>query len=303
MPSVLFSTSPSQLRYSQSLLLVCAFLISPHLHPSQAQGMQEVCSRSSPGECRANEWFNAETSCCQTCTDCSTSNGEIERFAVAQCNVTHDAECDCNMPTFLDTTTNQCLLHCEFCPLGRCSAPGVCECDERKCHTSDDIYCRNPRNCATIPPPVEPTRIAPPPFSEQDTLPPWGIGLIAVGIVIGIIIFASCFLCLGLFTMHKTQDPESQQSSETSENGLVPRGSLGSIGTNSTYTSSTVYPYLSSHSMLELLKHSNSQIVCPSDRLSSLQSSPVSARSSPKPGRTVKLMKCPDSDKLKAIML
>ena len=269
-----------------------------------AQMTRENCSASSPDDCSTGQWYDASSGCCLACTDCNNSvHGQSLRFFASQCNATHDAKCGCSSPTFLDDLTNQCLLNCQRCPGGGCTSPtsGRCICEKPECHFSSDLFCEDERCPQTDEPTSEPTRPRAGPTGSSE-LPVWGYGLIAMAIVLGIIIFASCFLCLGLFTMHRSHDPESQQGSETSENGLVTRESLASIGTNSTYTS-TVYPYLSSHSMLELLKHSNSQLVSPNDRLSSLQSSPVSSRSSPKPGRTVKLTKALDSDKLTAIVL
>jgi hypothetical protein len=61
--------------------------------------------------------------------------------------------------------------------------------------------------------------------------------------------------------------------------------------------------------MLELLKNSNPQILHSKDKLSSINSSPVSARASPKPGANVasigvvRLAKNSRKDKLTAIVL
>lgn len=310
---------------SSSSLLCCLLLVlllclqQPHL----VQAQETICGSmgTSVSECRSNEWFDADTGCCQRCTDCSTSNGQTERFEQRSCNRTHNAVCGCNSPTFLDSLTNECLLNCQNCPSGDCLRHGVCRCARQECHSTDDFFCR--RNLCVSEQPVpqgttEPVIRFNDGSSGAGEFPAWGIGLIAVGIVIGIIIFASCFLCLGLFNVlsSKSRDPESQHSSsETSENGLVP-DSFVSVGTNSTYASSNLYPYLSSQGMLEILRQSNSQLVLGGSSSStmskdckgtgsSLHGSPVSIRSSPKPlpGRTVKLAKSADSDKLTAIML
>lgn len=276
--------------------------------PNQAQDGMD-CFQS-PLDCVAGETFDATTGCCRRCSSCQ----DHERmFVVSECNVTHDAVCDCRSPTYLDPTSHICALDCELCPSTGSCLPGrtECQCLNQACHLPGDIYCDNPVN-----PPCRPTvaqlTTTPPERPggksgfDQNSFPAWGIGLIAVGIVIGIIIFASCFLCMGIFTMHRNSDPESQRGSESSENGLFPRDSFSSVGTKSSYvsSSSSMYPYLSNHSMLELLKNSNPHMLHSSkDKLSSVHSSPVSARASPKPGGIVRLAKNSSNDKLTAIVL
>lgn len=277
--------------------------------PNQAQ--DSLNCFQSPSDCVPGETtFNVATGCCKRCSSCQDQE---RMFAISECNVTHDAVCDCLSPTYLDDTSHICALDCQLCPSrsgpGSC-LPGrtECQCLNQACHLLGDIYCDNPVNppCRatvsqlTTTPPERPSGNN---SFDQNSVPAWGIGLIAVGIVIGIIIFASCFLCMGIFTKHKNSDPESQRGSESSENGLVPRDSFSSVCTKSSYisSSSSMYPYLSTHSMLELLKNSNPQLLHSRDRLSSVHSSPVSTRASPKPG-IVRLAKNSSNDKLTAIV-
>lgn len=297
-------------RTLQLFFLTTSCLLALFVVPSRAQSLNcgHTLSDCNPGE----TYLNTATECCQRCTACTD---HVKMFTLSQCNVTHDAVCDCQLPTYLDTTDHICALDCDFCP--SLSGPGSCipgrtecQCLNQDCHLPGDTYCDHPINppCrSTVPQPTSELPERPPVNQLDNSLPAWGIGLIAVGIVIGIIIFASCFLFMGIFTMHRNSDPESHGGSESSENGLVPRDSFSSMGTKSSYvsSSSSMYPYLSSHSMLELLKNSNPQLTLSKDRLSSLQSSPVSARASPKPGATgtVKLAKNSSSDKLTAIVL
>ena len=264
------------------------------------------CSRENreiPSDCSPGETFDNSTCTCMECRRCDRP----EMYEISACTLTHNTECGCRTPTFYHERAHECFISCEDCPHGLgCNDDFMsCKCRDPSCHPFGDIYCRDETRCndPLTTPTTQPTQPKPNPF-DQETFPAWGIGLIAIGIVIGIIIFASCFLCMGLFSMHrKGRDPESQ-GSEGSENGLVVRESFGSVGTNSSYLSSnSLYPYLTNQNMLELLKSSNSQLVKPNmSKMSSLQSSPVSSRSSPKPGRTVKLTKNPDSKKLTAIL-
>ncbi len=294
------------------LLLASISLLSPYVaadHPagdSQMPGCSQESSQT-PFDCMPGETFNNATCSCQPCLQC---NGK-EMFTMTQCTATRDTVCGCNSPTYYDDLVHQCIVDCELCPKGICHrGTEMCVCEKPECHSPGDIFCRDDRICdlPLTTPTTPPTEPQPDPF-DQEAFPAWGIGLIAIGIVIGIIIFASCFLCMGLFSMHKgSRDPESQ-GSEGSENGLVSRESFGSVNTNSSYVSpGSIYPYLSNHNMLELLKSSNPQLVKSNMnyKLSSLQSSPISSRSSPKPGRTmrtVKLTKSAGSDKVTAIIL
>ena len=286
------------------IILALIFLLSLCIPPSHSQ-----CTRAdaqTPMDCiPGRTTFNNDTC---SCVPCSLCNKVGEMFVQTQCTVTQDSVCDCHSPLYYDRDDEECIIDCYECPggLGCIAGTDSCDCPRKECYLPGDIYCRNPTPpCVPeITSPTTPSTNPPPSLFDQDAFPAWGIGLIAIGIVIGIIIFASCFLCMGLFSLHKNRDPESQ-GSEASENGLVSRESFGSAGTSSSYLSSnSLYPYLNNHNMLELLKSSHPQLVkSNSNRLSSLQSSPVSSRSSPKPGRTVRLTKNADTDKLTAIVM
>ncbi len=253
--------------------------------------------------------------CCQQCNPCDSGN---RMFTLHQCNKTHDAVCTCKLPEVYIPKIG-CVVSCEECPNRHC-VPSTARCDCGECYAEHDLYCEGaPSKCA---PPIDNSlatsvgrEIS---QSDETSFPAWGYGLVATGIVIGIILFASCFLCLGFVS--RQRDAETQ-SSDNSESGLVIRGSFSSIGTESSFLS-TGYPYLTSHSMLELLKNSsNTHLLTHTStghlvsadgppRMSngsgpplsgSQRSSPVSIRDSPRPVRTIKLVK--QSDKLSAVVL
>lgn len=241
------------------------------------QAQVRNCSQT-PSDCELGRtYFNQDTGCCETCNAC---DGHEEMIVAAQCNRTHNAVCDCNFPLFPFAET--CIINCLNCPRGCDDDLKHCVCERPECHSDSDIYCRVEDRClAPISPEtdkVDDSRSTVGPNSAQDTFPAWGFGLIAIGVVIGIIIFASCFLCMGIFSNRSSHDPESHPGSESSENGLVLGGSFVSVGTNSSYLSRDTYPYLTSHSMLELLKNSNPPLIVTSNGLSSLHGSPVSSR-------------------------
>lgn len=297
--------------YQISVVIITSlYLLTFHVSPTIAQDqLLQNCSKSQSDCVAGLNWFNPETRCCVRCSTCDF--GGTEMFTKQQCNVTHDAVCACHDPLYFDKVEGHCLINCHKCETRmcminteRCICPG-----DPSCYQEHDLYCRSGPVLCTREVVTEPsTRMMLDVIHERETsLPPWGIGLIAIGVVIGIIIFASCFLCLGIFTITKNKDPESQ-GSDNSENGLV-RASVNTAVTENSYLSSG-YPYLNSHSMLELLKNSNSQFLLHtgsgnsagiSGGMSSLTSSPVSIRGSPRPIRTIKLVK--NSDKISAVVL
>ena len=295
------------------IILILVNLLTYHVLVITAQGqVVKNCSQNnsqSESDCISGEsWFNPTKRCCIACSTCNHGG---EMFVQKQCNVNNDTICGCNAPLYLQSYADgfsECRIDCTQCAETKKCIPGTdkCECPEHKCFRDLDDYCRTPISCGVDN--VEPTSDARPSIDKGDTsLPPWGSGLIAVAVVVGIIIFASCFLCLGIFTVSRNQDPESQVS-DNSGNVLVPRGSINSVGTESSYLS-TGYPYLSEQAMLELLKNSDSnpQFLLPTGNnfgvrdLSSLTGSPVSLRDNSKPVRTIQLVK--NSDKMSVVVL
>lgn len=250
-------------------------------------------------------WLDVVSGCCVSCSPCNGDKMLVGR----QCNVTHDAVCACARPTYFESKTGTCDVECRYCPTRECVRDGTlgesrCLCKKPECHSKRDIYCENER-CHQTTTTVSTTFTRRSNNPGPNILPGWGIGLIAVGIVVGIVLFASCFLCVGFITARRGSDPELR-GSDASENHLFPQEAFSSSGTKTSFVSnsSSVYPYLSNHSMLQLLRNSNPQLVHSSrDRLSSLQNSPVSVRSSPQPIRTVRLARNVTTDKLTAIIM
>jgi len=263
-----------------------------------------------PSECAEGETFRNSSNCCEPCRSCDKSRMYTDRV----CNLTHNTECACESPQVYKPSLHMCVINCLLCPVTKACIPGTLQCKcENDCYADHDEFCTGgPLKCISNEKDNERTTQDSVQRSNDTFFPEWGIGLVAIGVVIGIIIFASCFLCLGLITITKHREAESQ-TSESSENGLVVRSSFGSVGTESSLLSNG-YPYLTSHCMLELLKqNSNPQLLthAGSGNLgsisggptvsSSLRSSPVSVRDSPRPVRTIKLMK--QSNKLSTVAL
>lgn len=291
------------------MVILTSLYLLTYVGPITAADELGNCSKSESDCIPGVSWFDSKTCSCHNCSKCV--KGGKEMYVKQQCNVSRDAVCECHEPLYFDIYEDRCVIDCHLCKSRECGKAGTesCLCPNPECYQEHDLYCREgPILCQkqTTETSTQIVMI----HQGETSLPPWGIGLIAVGVVIGIIIFASCFLCLGIVTVTKNNDPESQ-GSESSENGFVMRGSISSVGTKTSYVSSSGYPYLNNHNMLELLKNSNPQFLLPTgingsckvvgDGVSSLTSSPVSVRGSPRPVRTIKLVK--NSNKVSAVGL
>ena len=262
------------LRYLLTILVI----LSSATVPSRA--LEECLGQPINGVCRSSEYLNSTRSCCMQCTNCNL----INRAEETPCNGTHDAVCVplCPSPKRWSSQDLKCVISdCGSCPSGECrEGLDACLCDE--CYTGDTCSTLK-EECRGRPEIPEPTVTS---NGEDSSLNPVTIGLIAIGVVIGIVAFSSCFLLFGLCTTKQRRIADNQ-SSENSESGLVTvRGYTNS--TRSSYMSglsSSTTAYLNNRSMLELLRHSNTPVHSLSGS-SSIRSSPKSYRSSPKLVRT-----------------
>ena len=265
------------------LLVLLVFLVSS-ASSSEAQADRCVgqpsdrgCS-SSPGQ-----FYDSTHSCCMQCKDCRALNEDELR----ECNATHDAVCipSCPDPNLQrwSIQDNKCIItDCTKCPGGDC-LNGFESCRCQKCYTGPTCTeLIKTEACKRIE-----TTSRESPESESGALNPLSIGLIAIGVVIGIVAFSSCFLLFGVCTTKQRRMSGENQGSENSESGLV-TGRGFSNSTRSSYMSgmsSGTTAYLNHQSMLELLRHTSTPMHSVSSS-SSIRSSPKSIRSSPKLVRT-----------------
>ena len=211
--------------------------------------------------CSADQFWNG-----MQCNNCSRCSGERESVR-KNCTPASDAECiTCPENFEYGVGLEVCLLQCQACPTKRCATEAQCRCPlPQDCYSTGDVFCTSPRDDCV--PTEEPPTVQSPPstFQEETSIPAWGIGVIAVGAVVGIIAFSSLFLLIGLISSKKSgSDSIGSDESGQSETGLVSGGSGFSNGTHSSYLSS---PLLSKHS-LDILRHSPTV-------LSSVMSSPT----------------------------
>ena len=263
------------------LLVLLVFLVSS---ASSSEAQAERCvGQPTDSTCSQNQFYNSTNSCCMQCRDCSAVNEVV----LHKCNDTHDTKCipSCSNPELQHWSVydNKCIItDCTKCEGGDC-LDGVETCRCNRCHTGPT--CTVPvqtEECR-----AEETNIGGDRESEGATLNPLTIGLIAIGVVIGIVAFSSCFLLFGVCTTKQRRISGENQGSENSESGLV-SGRGFSNSTRSSYMSgmsSGTTAYLNHQSMLELLRHTSTPVHSASSS-SSIRSSPKSIRSSPRLVRT-----------------
>ena len=228
------------------------------------------------GSCSSNQFLDVDRSCCVACTSCAPP-GELTR-----CNRTHDAVCvpPCPLGMEWNFPNQKCIISdCGSCQEGQCLSLTQCLCDH--CHTGTTCLIQK-EECTDAGDAIDKG-----PDTSSSSLNPLTIGLIAIGVVIGIIVFSACFLLFGFCTTKQQRQVTENQGSENSESGLITSRALTN-STRSSYMSSmnSTTAYLNHQSMLELLRHSNTTPLHGTSGDSSNVSSPNSFRSSPKLVRT-----------------
>ena len=164
--------------------------------------------------CPTNHFYHSESRECRVCGNCTSS-------AKAQCTATTNTQC-CHPNEFFNTATRDCTPDCSKCPLGRCKVDSLYQCICKPCQTGAlcDLFdpdCETPTPTDTSPvtPIIRSTE-----SNSDDTISPVTSALIALGAVIGIILFSALFVLLGMFSScHKgssnsMNDSSSNNSSE-----------------------------------------------------------------------------------------
>ena len=199
-----------------------------------------VCS-----ECIKNQqFFNDETLRCQNCTECA-----VDERIVVDCTIEEDRQCQprCQPHQYYDAVLNRCLFACEKCQYG-CLDSGTprCRCNPADCYSETDLLCVNNMCTPSTAPPTEATKSATP---GSDPLPTWGIGLISIGVVIGIVAFSAGSMILSFCTRKTTPIAEDAEPPSDSKSVLVGRERYPlPIGHHS--------PFIHHHSALEKYRYS-----------------------------------------------
>ena len=239
------------------------------------------CQQQSESDCHVgSEFYNTTVHRCQACKQCVPRIERVDQL----CSRTQDTTCiqTCSHEFLrFDRNEERCILECSRCPTTKQCEPGnsqkcLCSCENS---APDDLYCGGCMTSeipiSTTSPPIQQT------FGPDNSLPNYGIGLIAIGVVVGIVAFSACFLLMGVCSSNRrgTADVGSE-GSNNSDSMLV--SSRTSVITHSSYVSSTS-PFLSNHSKLDLLRHSPNGMT---SSWSSIRGSPRSLRAMPPPSRS-----------------
>lgn len=190
----------------------------------ETRGQLELasCSEYQDAACSScdmtTQFFDRDTGKCQNCTQC----GEDQRQN-SECTLDEDASCTnlCSSHQYYDLELKQCLFNCDLCSFG-CVTLGAprCRCSPSNCYSETDLLCAN--NICTEPT-VAQTEATRSSNSQTDNLPTWGIGLISIGVVIGIIAFSAGSMILSFCTRKATIPDENVEAGGNSSATLVGR--------------------------------------------------------------------------------
>ena len=156
---------------------------------SSGQLTLSTCTARNDSTCTCGEsqFFNATAHRCQNCTVCAS----FERQTV-QCTATRDARCvsKCLPHQFYISEEDRCSFDCKLCRFG-CVSTGTarCRCKPSNCYAAFDLLCENNLCSATESTLTEASTGLR--HSSSDHFPTWGIGLVSIGVVIGIVVFSS----------------------------------------------------------------------------------------------------------------
>ena len=243
-------------------------------------GTYSPCSVSNDTicSCLSNQYFDPVTKLCQNCTNCIN----IKQKTISQCTATTDAVCEpCQQHHFFSEYHKRCTLNCNSCPNGCENGIEKCKCSS--CQTG--LLCQDILpSCltsGTTPPTIGTTRTIP---TDSDSFSSVSSALIAVGAVLGIIIFSACFVVLGVATSCRKSSVQTDTTSDSSNNSADMNGrtsaSLASLYANG--QSPIAYGYRTS---LDILKYSNGSL---NGSWDTLKGSPKSGRSHSAPLSSVR---------------
>ena len=164
-----------------------------------------VCSPCKPGA----QFYHAATSLCRNCSVCASDKREVD-----PCTTERDTQCQpkCQKTQYYAADLKRCIFNCELCPHGcvSTSSSGTkCRCQPSQCYVDHDLLCETNVCTTTEPPPPEVTGTL---ADRSNELPAWGIGLISIGVVIGIVAFSAGSMILSFCTRKSPQaDPEMNE--------------------------------------------------------------------------------------------
>lgn len=235
----------------------------------------QSCSQLNDTVCtpcvEGSEFFNSETKRCQACSVCTTNERKT-----ADCTIEEDTQCVARCPDhqYYVPEMGGCIINCGLCQHG-CTTSGTarCECRPSHCYADTDVLCEH-NICTTTsaPPSGDPTEQG---GGGSNNLPTWGIGLISIGVVIGIVAFSAGSMILSFCTRNTSQIiEEGVETTNESKPVFVDQ-----------YVNGHPNPFLHHHS-LETNRYAP-RTTCKSFRSGSIRTNSI--RNSPKALRTVQV--------------
>lgn len=169
-----------------------------------AEDSNAVCSQCTVGE----QFFNLDTFECENCVTCKT-----DEQMITECSIHENTKCRprCQPHQYYIEDENKCQFKCELCQFS-CVTTGTprCKCQPAECYADTDILCEHNICTTTQVSTVEVTSTV---DNESNELPTWGIGLISIGVVIGIVAFSAGSMILS-FCTRKTNRPDDDEEQQ-----------------------------------------------------------------------------------------
>ena len=222
--------------------------------------------------CPDNQYYDTDSMSCTKCTECSPVSS-----LKSVCSASSDTQC-CHPKKFYNRAVGECTPDCDLCPLNTCESVDQCSCPT--CFTGPLCDVRLPR-CQTTDPVPKPSDLPPRPTESDDvSITPVTSALIALGAVIGIILFSALFVLLGVASScHRGAATQTDSSSNNSIERFLEDSKASASLINMYKQNPTVYnEYRASIDMLRLSPGS-------AHSLSSSASSNNTSRDSPKSTR------------------
>lgn len=173
--------------------------------------------------CQQGHFMNTTSGDCQKCTNC----GAERLQPISDCNDTADAVCaPCPDPMeYYASALERCTFDCLLCPHNKgClkGREGQCDCSFDPTGCTFGVLCdqRQPE-CNTETSPTTATTVSSGTTHEpsnQLAIPHWGIALVSIGVIVGIVLFSALFVLLGLATSRRRGRHDDYNSSSSSSN-------------------------------------------------------------------------------------
>lgn len=179
------------------------------------------CSSQSDALCEcdaSSQFYNSTLQQCQNCTVCASHERQV-----SACTSLEDTQCEsrCLLHQFYVQDEDRCVFNCRVCPNG-CVSEGTsrCRCIPSNCYNNFDLLCENNICKPSSTEPSETTRSF---DSNANDLPTWGIGLISIGVVLGIVAFSVGSMILS-FCTRRSSPGGAEEVISTCEYKAVLRG-------------------------------------------------------------------------------